>query len=261
MYDTIKDTLLPQIEQLVLEAGELIMEIYSNFDGEVMVKKDDSPLTLADQRANAHIVKKLAEITPEWPIISEENKLQAYEERQSFDYFWVVDPLDGTKEFIKRNGEFTVNIALCRKNKPILGVVGVPVSGTIYSAQSQAGAQKIEGTQRRPIQCRYFDPRAKGLVFVTSRSHINEATTTFLKQFDEPNTEATGSSLKFMLIAEGKADCYPRLGPTMEWDTAAAHIIVEESGGEVIQAETDQPLVYNKENLLNPHFVVFGKKK
>lgn len=261
MYDTIKDTLLPQIEDLVLEAGELIMEIYSNFDGEVVIKKDDSPLTLADQRANAHIVKRLAEITPEWPIISEENKLQAYEERQSFDYFWVVDPLDGTKEFIKRNGEFTVNIALCRKNKPILGVVGVPVSRTIYSAQTQRGAHKLLGAERNRIQCRAFDPNAKGLVFVTSRSHINDATNAFLEQFDEPSTKATGSSLKFMLIAEGKADCYPRLGPTMEWDTAAAHIIVEEAGGEVIQAETDQPLMYNKENLLNPHFVVLGKKK
>jgi len=180
-----------------------------------------------------------------------------FEERKNWNHFWMVDPLDGTKEFIKRNGEFTVNIALIRKDTPILGVVAVPVTNEIYYSTDGLGAYvRRDGVDHKLEKRPKLDLQQEGLRVVASRSHMNEATENFIESLKNPTLVSAGSSLKFMLVASGKADVYPRYAPTMEWDTAAAHAIVKGTGKEVIQYGTHQPLVYNKENLLNPYFLV-----
>ena len=253
-------SLVEKIVEISVLAGAEIMKIYKGSeDWEVESKSDDSPLTRADKQANDLIVARLQMLDQQYPIISEENKLQEYEERRGFKKFWLVDPLDGTKEFIKRNGEFTVNIALVEDGQPVLGVVYVPVSGDIYYAEKDKGAfhKKGDGAPTE-MKANSYSTSDKGLRVVCSRSHINDATQAYIDQLSEPNTVSKGSSLKFMLLASGQAEVYPRMGPTMEWDTGAAHIVLEEAGGKVINVETDQPLGYNKENLLNPHFIAYA---
>ena len=170
---------------------------------------------------------------------------------------WLIDPLDGTKEFIKRNGEFTVNIALIHHHQPILGVVQTPVTADLYSAIKASGAQK----NGQMIQCASFDLHQSGLKVVASRSHLNTETQVFLDNLIKPEILSKGSSLKLLMVAEGEAHLYPRFAPTMEWDTAAAQIIVEEAGGKVLIQNSQIPVNYNKENLLNPYFLVQGKEK
>lgn len=241
-------------------AGEAIMEIYEREDRGIEAKADESPLTLADTRSNTVICQYLEDKFPHIPIISEENKSIPYNTRQGYTRCWLVDPLDGTKEFIKRNGEFTVNIALLEDGKPILGVVYVPVQDIMYWAVSGHGAYKA-GPNGHPtqMQCPEFSMDDTGLRVVCSRSHLNEETQAFIDGLTNPEAVSRGSSLKFMLLAEGQAELYPRLAPTMEWDTAAAHCVLEEAGGEVINRDTGKPLTYNKENLLNPFFIARAK--
>lgn len=249
------------INTIAKEAGALIMEVYSdaNFEKSIELKGDDSPLTKADTVANAHIVKELKRLYPEIPIISEEEKNLPFEVRKNWSKCWVVDPLDGTKEFIKRNGEFTVNIALVEKNKPILGVIYVPVLDKLYFGEKGKGSFVQEANQEpTPIQCNSFQESDEGLRFVCSRSHRTPEVDEYLSKFKNPETLSMGSSLKFMLVAEGKADIYPRLAPTMEWDTCAAQAILEEAGGKVIDQATQNNMVYNKENLLNNFFIAYG---
>lgn len=232
------------------------MKVYeSTDDWGVEAKSDDSPLTRADRNANTIIVSHLAELEEGYPIISEENKLQAYEERKGFKRFWLVDPLDGTKEFIKRNGEFTVNIALVEEGRPIMGVVYVPVTGDIYYAEKGKGAYHKNGATPARMNANSYSAKDKGLRVVCSRSHINEPTQAYIDDLNEPDTVSKGSSLKFMLLASGQAEVYPRMGPTMEWDTGASQIILEEAGGKILHNDTGLPLTYNKENLLNPYFI------
>ena len=255
--------LLTDLTDIAREAGNEILEVYkdkSRFD-RVDFKADDSPLTLADQASHKLIASRLEALTPDIPILSEEGRDIPYEERSKWDTFWLVDPLDGTKEFIKRNGEFTVNIALVRESGVVMGCVHVPVLNMTYYAAKGEGAfvVRADGTTE-PIQAAELDMQARGLRIVCSRSHMSAEVEAYIQQFDSPEAVSMGSSLKLLMVAEGKADIYPRLAPTMEWDTAAAQIIVEEAGGTVMQHETDQPVVYNKENLLNPWFVVFGRK-
>ncbi|MCL4115778.1 UNVERIFIED_CONTAM: hypothetical protein GTU68_051701 [Idotea baltica] len=219
------------------------------------MKSDDSPLTKADKAANAVIVDGLKKLDIIYPIISEEEKLVSYEDRKDYHRFWLVDPLDGTKEFIKRNGEFTVNIALVEKSAPILGVVFVPVSGEMYWATKDNGAFYQKEDDIKKLKAPSFSMKDKGVRVVCSRSHINEETKSFIDQLDSPETVSKGSSLKFLLMAANQAEIYPRMGPTMEWDTGAAQIVLEEAGGAVLQHETGKPLEYNKENLLNPYFI------
>jgi 3'(2'), 5'-bisphosphate nucleotidase len=249
-----------EIVRIAKEAGDKILEIYadeSRFG--VELKKDESPLTLADKSANAIIVAGLEKLYTLYPIISEENKLQPYEERKHYERFWLVDPLDGTKEFIKRNGEFTVNIALIEDGIPILGVVTVPVTGDAYwGIKGQGAFHEDQRGVRRMLSAKRYTSKDAKLRVVCSRSHINTETQEFIDALVDPVKVSKGSSLKFLLIAAGEAEVYPRIGPTMEWDTAAAHIILEEAGGAVLQYETDKPLVYNKENLLNPFFIAQG---
>ena len=245
--------------QIAKEAGGIIMDIYDHAsDIEIQSKADDSPLTVADRKANDHICGQLEKLDPKFPIISEENKAVPYEERSHYEYYWLVDPLDGTKEFIKRNGEFTVNIALIHKGRPILGVVYAPVLQEMYWAAKGNGAHLEGSNGEQKLESPAFKLGDEGLNIVCSRSHLNDATQAFVDRFKVPNLVPKGSSLKFLLVASGAAHVYPRLGPTMEWDTAAAQIILEEAGGAVINEDTNAPLQYNKEILRNPNFIAYG---
>ena len=248
------DNLLNLAQKAALEAGEKILEVYQQADFEVETKDDKSPLTLADRHAHNCISGHLQ--STDIPILSEEGRDIAYAERSNWEYFWMVDPLDGTKEFIKRNGEFTVNIALIHQEEVIMGVVYSPVLQKLYYALKGKGAYLKENGVLIPLKTNQQESSPTRVV--ASRSHMNEETKKFTEQYAAVEILSMGSSLKFMLVAEGKADVYPRLAPTMEWDTAAAQIVVEEAGGRVMNFETQEKMRYNKENLLNPHFVVFG---
>ena len=238
-------------------AGDKILEVYADETSfGVELKKDDSPLTRADKLANEVIMEGLQNLEIQYPIISEENKLLSYEMRKKYHRFWLVDPLDGTKEFIKRNGDFTVNIALVEDGIPIMGVVYVPVTKDTYWAIKGSGAfHSDENKCVRQLKANSYNSSDLGLRVVCSRSHINKDTQDFIDRLNKPIAVSRGSSLKFLLIAAGDGEVYPRIGPTMEWDTGAAQIVLEEAGGEVLNYETLEPLTYNKENLLNPYFI------
>jgi 3'(2'), 5'-bisphosphate nucleotidase len=248
-----------ELLKLAIEASRAgsseILSVYNSTDFGVESKSDNSPLTLADKKAHAVIVEILKQTG--LPILSEEGKDIPYSERKNWNRFWMVDPLDGTKEFIKRNGEFTVNIALIENQKPILGVVAVPVTGETYYGAVGMGAFKIvqDKTQLLPA-FKKADRSEPGIRVVASRSHLNEETQHFINSLNNPQLVSKGSSLKFMMLADGVADIYPRFAPTMEWDTAAAHAVVNQLGIQVLQQGKNSELLYNKENLLNPGFVV-----
>lgn len=254
--------MLDTLVSIAQDAGAVILDIYadeSRFQTEL--KDNQSPLTQADRAAHELISARLQALTPEIPILSEEGKDIPYSERAAWTRFWLVDPLDGTKEFLKRNGEFTVNIALIEQGRVVMGCVHVPVMNTTYFAAKGEGAFVLrEGAEAVRIEAAPLDLQASGLRVVASRSHMTPEVEAYIAQFDSPSLVSMGSSLKLVLVAEGKADIYPRLGPTMEWDTAAAQIVVEEAGGTVINHETGAPLGYNKENLLNPYFIVFARQ-
>ncbi|MDQ2656520.1 MAG: 3'(2'),5'-bisphosphate nucleotidase CysQ [Bacteroidota bacterium] len=254
-HDVNINSLLTLAVRAAEEACQEILEVYNSDDFGEEAKADSSPLTRADRNAHRRIASVLKPAG--LPILSEEGRDVPYSERKNWEYFWMVDPLDGTKEFIKRNGEFTVNIALIRAGAPILGVVSVPVSGeTYYSTQGDGAFVRSEGKDHKLPRRPRVDLESKGLRVVASRSHMNDETNQFIRSLRDPLLVSAGSSLKFMLLAGGKADVYPRYAPTMEWDTAAAHAIVVETGYEVVEYGTNHPLVYNKENLLNPYFLV-----
>ena len=246
---------LEVIVDIAQKAGDAIMEIYSR-DFQVDYKDDKSPLTEADTKSNEIICEALAKAYPEIPLLSEENQAEEYEVRKHWEYFWLIDPIDGTKEFIKKNGEFTVNIALIHKETPVLGVVYAPALGDMYKAKKGNGAFK--NGQKLPLEVNQTPE--KSLRVVASKSHLSEETQTFIdeaaKGTENIEQVSRGSSLKLVMVAEGSADIYPRLAPTMEWDTAAADSIVRESGKMTYQFENNVPVIYNKENLLNPWFIV-----
>ena len=259
-----KDTeqLKMYIKKLIVasrEAGDAILDVYDKDDLSISAKSDNSPLTQADLASNKILCDALKSLAPEIPIISEECDNSDYNIRKEWEYCWIVDPLDGTKEFIKRNGEFTTNVALVHNGKPILGVVYAPVLDEMYYGGAGCGAylEKMDKTQT--ISATEYRSSDRNLKLVCSRSHLNEATQSFVDEYDHPELVASGSSLKFLKIASGNAHIYPRLAPTMEWDTAAADAILTAAGGEVLDADTMKPLHYNKENLLNPHFVARAK--
>lgn len=257
-----QNKLVEEVVRIARAAGAAIMEIYKAADKEdlqIQNKADESPLTIADRAANAIICAGLQTLPIKYPIVSEENKAIPYEERFTFDYHWLVDPLDGTKEFIKKNGEFTVNIALIHNGSPVMGVVYAPVLDEMYWAVQGAGAYLEKGGEKTKLQAASFVMTDPGLGVVCSRSHLNDDTRAFIDGLKEPNLVATGSSLKFLILAKGDAHLYPRLAPTSEWDTGAAQSILEEAGGKVINQDTGAPLQYNKESLLNPHFIAYGK--
>ncbi len=237
------------------EAGKRILQVYERDFG-VTQKDDRSPLTEADRVSHEWIAQRLSELTPEIPVLSEESAQVEYAQRSQWRRFWLVDPLDGTKEFISRNGEFTVNIALIEGGRPVLGVVHVPVRDETFSACRGRGAFYQRGSDApTTIRARRF--AGDHPTVVASRSHAGKETTDFLQRIGSHEITSMGSSLKLCLVAAGKADVYPRLGPTMEWDTAAAQSVVEEAGGEVVDMQR-RPLTYNKPDLHNPWFIVSG---
>ncbi|HBL79142.1 MAG TPA: 3'(2'),5'-bisphosphate nucleotidase [Aequorivita sp.] len=261
-------TLLTVAIQAALKAGAEILKLYdTNFA--VEHKDDNSPLTLADKNAN-EVINGFLKPT-QIPVISEENKQLDYSERKGWHRCWIVDPLDGTKEFIKRNGEFTVNIALVENGNPVLGVIYVPVSKELYFTTSDGNTSKkiTVSSEEDPVDelfrnAKEIRPRETPSVvrIVGSRSHLNEDTKNFIAEIEKQNQVAIvskGSSLKFCLVAEGLADIYPRYAPTMEWDTAAGHAICKAVGVSVIDQSTGKPMKYNKPNLLNNYFVVRKK--
>lgn len=240
--------ILEQMKKLAVEAGKIIMEIYET-DFDVDYKDDASPLTMADKRANAHIVSHLTEAFPEIAMLSEEMKDD--KSRRENDYCFIVDPLDGTKEFVKRNGQFTVNIALIYKGNPVLGVIYVPVSKDLYYASVEDGTYKKDGATGEDIRLSVTD-KTTDLTWVGSKSHSSEKEENMIKAHEAQisNVISAGSSLKGCLVAEGKADVYYRFGLTCEWDTAAMHCIAEQAGAIVAQIDHTE-LVYNRENTLN----------
>ena len=263
--------LLVQAVELSIQAGKEILKVYSGIDFQVELKNDQSPLTLADKKSHDIIVSGLR--SSNLPILSEESSGITWEHRKNWERYWLVDPLDGTKEFIKRNDEFTVNIALIERGRPVLGVIYLPVSKTLYFAIQDLGSYKIikpegiitkttfddlkQAATKLPVNS--FDEIVR---IVASRSHISPETKLFIDNLEEKygkiSTVAAGSSLKLCLVAEGNAEIYPRMGPTMEWDIAAGHIIITESGGSVLKTDNSE-MIYNKEDLLNPWFIVKSK--
>jgi 3'(2'), 5'-bisphosphate nucleotidase len=249
------DIPMESVKSIAREAAQAILAVYDT-EFAVEHKDDRSPLTQADMASHHCIVEGLGRLTPGLPILSEESSSVEYDQRRHWNRFWLVDPLDGTREFIKRNGEFTVNIALVDGQRPILGVVHVPVTGVCYYG-SVAGAF-IERPDQPPTPIHVTPAHHTPLRVAGSRSHAGDSLKRFLENVGEHEIVSMGSSLKLCLVAEGKADIYPRLGPTSEWDTAAAQAVVEAAGGRVTDAQM-QPLRYNKgTSLLNPHFLVFG---
>ncbi|HYG37752.1 MAG TPA: 3'(2'),5'-bisphosphate nucleotidase CysQ [Cytophagales bacterium] len=243
--------------QAALDAGKAILEIYTAHYIAVELKEDKSPLTLADKAAHSIIVNYLKN-TP-FPVLSEEGKDVPFKDREKWDLFWMVDPLDGTKEFINRNGEFTVNIALINKQESILGVVYCPVTDKMYWGTKGKGSYVTEkGGVRTILKTSKKSEQEAGIRVLGSRHHLDTRTFEYIKILNQPEFLSMGSSLKFMAIAEDKADIYPRFAPTMEWDTAAAQIILEEAGGSVISVETNKKLNYNKPSLLNTFFIAKG---
>jgi 3'(2'), 5'-bisphosphate nucleotidase len=250
-------TWLPELLAIARQAGKDIMAVYAGADFGTTSKADDSPLTLADLASHRTIANGLAALTPDIPVLSEEAADIAYSERSRWTKFWLVDPLDGTREFINRNGEFTVNIALIEDGQPVLGVVYAPALDVLYFGGEGIGA--FVQRHKLPPQKIAVKQHIAGetIKVVASRSHSDERTQALLNRLGRYECVSMGSSLKLCLVAEGEAHFYPRLGPTMEWDTAAAHAVVNAAGG-VVRDRGNRNLVYNKPDLHNPEFFVYS---
>ena len=248
-----------KLGHIARKAGDEILRVYNDetLSKSVDYKADNSPLTLADKASNEVIVRELKKIYPEMPILSEEEKHTEYQIRKSWDTFWLVDPLDGTKEFIKRNGEFTVNIALIEKGFPVIGIIYAPVLDRLFVGDVASQRSTVTSKSGEEVQLE-VNGKKSDRIAVGSRSHSSEEETSLLKSYDVIETISIGSSLKFCMVAEGRADIYYRHGPTMEWDTAAGQAIVEAAGGSVTHIKSNSRFTYNRENLLNGSFLVKG---
>lgn len=257
---------------IISRATDEVLSVYNLEDFGIAEKDDKTPLTLADKKSHECIINGLKELVKQFPVLSEEGKEIPYEERRSWQYFWLIDPLDGTKEFIKKNGEFTINIALVKERKPVIGIVSVPVKKEIFFASKGMGAYKINYRKKtfgnnedllKEAQKLPLNGNRNYIAVVGSRSHRDENTEKYiagLSKLGDIQVVSIGSSYKICYLAEGSADIYPRFGRTMEWDTAAGHIILEESGGKIVNAENSMPLEYNKESLENPPFIAKSKR-
>lgn len=249
--------MIEQLKEIVEGAGREILRFYGD-DSPVEAKLDNSPLTLADKASHKFITKALRDLEPSVPILSEEGADIEYARRAGWERFWLVDPMDGTKEFIKKTGEFTVNIALVARTRAVVGIIYVPVHGIFYWADHASGAHKTtKGELPVSISCRNAD--MSHLAIVASRDHAGPQVKELLQRFPSAETRSMGSSLKFCLVAEGSADIYLRDVPTMEWDTAAAQCIVEAAGGSVVLLNSE-PLTYNKPELRNPSILTLGDR-
>lgn len=263
--------LLPQVIDLCVRAGEAILKVYERSEGfNIEIKADDSPVTEADLAAHAILDPGLIPLIEGVPVLSEESALPSFAERSQWQRYWIVDPLDGTKEFINRNGEFTVNVALIENGEPVLGVVYVPILGVTYAGikcdgDNKGGAWKIENNLKQPITVRSIASRTEAglpVELVASRNHGAEAVVALMDKVSatlgEVNTKNIGSSLKLCMVAEGQADLYPRLALTSEWDTAAAQAVVEAAGGTVVDIDFNLLRYNTKDDILNPYFYVIG---
>jgi 3'(2'), 5'-bisphosphate nucleotidase len=251
--------LLESVAEIARAAGREILEVYAAGVTAATAKADASPLTAADLRAHHLITQRLEELTPRLPVLSEEAAATPFSERARWSTYWLVDPLDGTKEFLARNGQFTVNIALVEAHVPVLGVVHVPVSDLTYRGRPGQGAWRQQRAAA-PVAIQVANRAAVPLRVVGSRSHRGDSLDAFLARAGAYELVSLGSSLKFCLVAEGAADVYPRLGPTSEWDTAAAHAVLAGAGGSVCQLD-GAPLTYNtRAELRNPHFIAYGPR-
>lgn len=254
-------SLLDPLRALAREAGAAILEIYSRDDHDVSHKSDNSPVTAADLAAHHCIVAGLQTMTPDVPVLSEE-ALVPWSERQTWTRYWLVDPLDGTREFIQRNGDFTVNIALIDQGKAVLGAVYVPVHDVLYYGGEGIGAWKESGGERKRIATSGLSPEQRTLRVVASRNHRGDALESWLaaveKQYPDLTLVSVGSSLKICLVAEGAADVYPRLAPTSEWDIAAAHAVLDAAGGKLVDVHYQERVYNSSDNLLNPWFLALG---
>jgi len=263
IHQSILQELLPEIQKIAKLAGETVMYYYDTNPGHpefLMQKSDTSPVTEADFASDKIIMSALSQLTPDIPVLSEERPIPAFAERSRFPLVWIVDPLDGTREFINRNHEFAIHIGLASYGTPVLGVVYLPAKETCYYAIKKNGAFKEKEGISEQIHCRDLDLRKPGIRVVHSRSHMNPATEVYINSLSSPIKTAMGSSVKMMQIAEGLQDVYPKLGGTiMEWDTCAPQIILEEAGGMTVCMERGKPLEYNKENLQQPDFIAMGR--
>ncbi len=248
------NALLPQVEKIAREAGKIIMQVYAR-DFEVMHKADKSPVTEADLAANEHIESELTKLAPQFPILSEESKYPSFFERSKWEYYWLIDPLDGTRAFVKKTDEFTVNIALICHHRPVLGVVYIPINQTSYYAAKDMGAYKLGADKEMiPIYCRELASPPS----IIGNKASTGITQRFLDRVGDHEFKQMSSSWKVCLVADGSVDLYVRLFPTSEWDTAASHAVVNEAGGRLVTIDM-QPLLYNtKESLKNPYFFVMG---
>lgn len=253
--------LLATAQFAALKAGKVIMQVYQSGDFSTETKPDETPSTLADKRSHAIITEHLDKTN--LPVLSEEGMDIDFDERKHWEYFWLIDPLDGTKEFINRNGEFTINIALVKKDTPVAGLIYAPFSDTLYTGSNETGVYKIEKGKQTAfepmVKRKRFDilKKSDNIRVVASRSHISGETREFIEQLPNVQLTSMGSSLKFMLLLENKADIYPRFGTTMEWDTAAAHAILNAANRGVYHVNMKSELVYNKPDLKNPFFIAF----
>jgi 3'(2'), 5'-bisphosphate nucleotidase len=247
------ETLFKALKALMWKAGDAILDVYQQDDFGTEVKGDDSPVTKADLAAHNVLLAGLADLTPDIPVVSEEDK-DSLAIPKTNSVYWLIDPLDGTKEFIKRNGEFTCNLALIEHNKTTLGFVGVPANDKLYTGGGSITSQKSD-RNNAPLTIKHVRTNPTLTRIVASKSHLNSETQAFIENIDgDVELVQAGSSLKFLKIATGDADLYPRLAPTCEWDTAAAQAVLEGAGGKVTQAN-GEPMIYGKDEILNPHFI------
>lgn len=254
--------LLKGMAAAAVRAAREIMAVYEDPErfARYREKADHSPLTEADEASHRSLAASLADLLPGLPLLSEEGAQLPYAIRRAWPRFWLLDPLDGTKEFLRRNGEFSINIALIEGGRPVAACVQAPASGEAYVAARGEGAWRLlPGGQGERLEAARFQPGQAGLRVIVSRSHLGEAAQQYIARLDRPKLIPMGSALKFVEIAAGRADLYPRFGPTMEWDTAAPQLLVEEAGGQVLGHETRQPLAYGKEDLRNPDFIAQGR--
>lgn len=248
-----------KVVDIARDAGKEILKIYQKKSFNQQLKMNQSPLTEADVASHNLITSQLKEVTPSIPILSEESGKVSWDIRKSWNIYWLIDPLDGTKEFIKKNGEFTVNIALIYKNEPILGIVHAPVLGETWIGEQGMPAIKMKKGNAIEVKTKPYK-QGKICTVVGSRTHAGDSLDKLLQELGEYRLIPMGSSIKLCLVAEGKAHIYPRLGPTSEWDTAAAHAVVNSAGGEIFEFKTKNPLKYNtKDSLLNPYFIAQDK--
>lgn len=283
MLSPLSSKALDSLLEIIRQAGEEVLKVYARLetDWDIQFKDDLTPVTEADQVSNRIISEGLRKLWPDIPTLSEESREIPYHIRKEYEYFWLLDPLDGTKEFLKRNGEFTLNLALINRTRPLAGFISVPCKRLFYYAIKGEGAYRIqEGIEAKEksgslnkninknnkikltamkLKAAEFSLDEPGLTVVVSRSHFDPETQKFIQQLNNPKLVSIGSSLKFMLLAEGKAHLYPRLGRTMEWDTAAGQVILEEAGGQILEFSSHRPLSYNKESLVNPPFLATGR--